>query len=87
MDRARSWTGTIQTRSLAASTSSAGYAFANQPGIGQWNLARMAEALIDVLADDTETAVSVAQASLERFRDVFAQAWLSGMRHKIGLLG
>ena len=61
------------------------YAFSNQPGIGSWNLARMAEALLDMLGDDTDAAIASAQASLELYGRTFATTWLEGMRRKVGL--
>jgi len=63
------------------------YAFGNQPGIGSWNLARMAEALIDLLDDSTEAAVELAQESLQLYRETFAAAYLAKMRSKLGLTG
>ena len=61
------------------------YAYTNQPGIGGWNLARMAEALLGLISDDDERAVALAQDALELYRQSFASAWLSGMRAKLGL--
>ena len=43
------------------------YAFANQPRIAQWNLARLAEALLPLLADEEEEAVRLATDLLNRF--------------------
>lgn len=63
------------------------YAFGNQPGIGSWNLARMAEALIDLLADSTEAAVELAQQSLQQYRETFAATYLEKMKSKLGLSG
>ncbi|MEX1365502.1 MAG: protein adenylyltransferase SelO family protein, partial [Nannocystaceae bacterium] len=63
------------------------YAFGNQPGIGGWNLARMAEALLGLLDDDDDRAMALAQDSLERYRKTFDAAWLDGMRAKLGLVG
>ena len=34
------------------------YAFGNQPGIAQWNLARLAETLLPLIADDAEVATA-----------------------------
>src|SRR4051794_12647789 len=39
------------------------YAFANQPRIALWNLARLAETLLPLLADDPDKAVQEAQAA------------------------
>ena len=43
------------------------YAYGNQPGITQWNLARLAEALLPLLDDDQDRAVELATASLGAF--------------------
>ncbi len=43
------------------------YAYGNQPPIAQWNLARLAEAMLPLLDTDIEKAVARATASLERF--------------------
>jgi serine/tyrosine/threonine adenylyltransferase len=61
------------------------YAFGNQPGIAQWNLARLAEALLPLVHDDEEQAIPLAVASLERFAPRFNAAWTVGMRDKLGL--
>ena len=61
------------------------YAYGNQPGITQWNLARLAEALLPLLGEDQEQAVSVATASLSAFSEHYNAAWSSGMRAKLGL--
>jgi uncharacterized protein YdiU (UPF0061 family) len=61
------------------------YAYGNQPPIAQWNLARLAEAMLPLLDADTERAVERATVALERFADLFEQHWLNGMRSKLGL--
>ena len=61
------------------------YAFSSQPGIGLWNLIRLAEALLPLLAKSPEEAVAIAQTQLELFRDQYEAAWLAGMRAKLGL--
>lgn len=61
------------------------YAYGNQPGILQWNLARFAEALLPLLDPDQERAVALATATLERFADRFLVAWRRGLRAKLGL--
>ena len=43
------------------------YAYGNQPPIAQWNLARLAEAMLPLFGDDTDRAVERATAALERF--------------------
>jgi serine/tyrosine/threonine adenylyltransferase len=62
------------------------YAFANQPRIALWNLARFAEALLPLIApDDPARAVAPATAVLDGFNTVYQAEWIAGMRAKIGL--
>lgn len=61
------------------------YAYANQPGIAQWNLARFAECLLPLINSDGEKAVAAATEVLEDFPARFREYWLGGMRRKLGL--
>jgi uncharacterized protein YdiU (UPF0061 family) len=61
------------------------YAFANQPVVAQWNLARFAEALLPLFADDQQRAVDLAVQSLDGFGSAYDKAWSFGMRAKLGL--
>ena len=61
------------------------YAYGNQPPIAQWNLARLAEAMLPLFDSDRDRAVERATASLRRFEERFEDYWLSGMRAKLGL--
>jgi uncharacterized protein YdiU (UPF0061 family) len=61
------------------------YAYGNQPAIAQWNLARLAEALVPLFDADPDRAVERATERLGRFRALFEQHWLDGMRAKLGL--
>src|SRR4029079_18000722 len=61
------------------------YAYGNQPGIAQWNLTRLAEAMLPLFDTVTERAVESASASLDRFPELYEQYWLDGMRSKLGL--
>ncbi len=61
------------------------YAYGNQPAIAQWNLARLAEAMLPLFDEDIDRAVERATASLNRFPGLFEQHWLAGMRAKLGL--
>jgi uncharacterized protein YdiU (UPF0061 family) len=61
------------------------YAFGNQPLIAQWNLARLAEALLPLIDEDTPTAVAVATEVLQTFVPRFESHRLDGMRTKLGL--
>jgi uncharacterized protein YdiU (UPF0061 family) len=61
------------------------YAFANQPAIAQWNLARLAESLLQVVSGDQEQAIEKVRGVLERFAEAFERAHLAGARAKLGL--
>ncbi|MGY1846755.1 MULTISPECIES: protein adenylyltransferase SelO [unclassified Blastococcus] len=61
------------------------YAYGNQPAAAQWNLARLAEALLPLLSDDQDRAVALAVESLGRFAPLYQTAWTAGMRAKLGL--
>ncbi len=61
------------------------YAFGNQPGIAQWNLARFAESLLPLLATDQDRAVELATASIGAFGQQYTTQWSRGMRTKLGL--
>jgi uncharacterized protein YdiU (UPF0061 family) len=61
------------------------YAFANQPLIAQWNLARFAETLLPLIDPDSAAAIAAATAVLDAFAVRCEQCWLDGMRAKIGL--
>ena len=61
------------------------YAFGNQPPIARWNLARFAEALLPLLEDDRDRAVSIAQEALGQFDPQFQAGLVAGFRRKLGL--
>ncbi len=61
------------------------YAYGNQPRIAQWNLARLAEALLPLLDADEERAIEDANAVITGFWERFQQHYLDGMRAKLGL--
>ena len=66
------------------------YAYGNQPPIARWNLARLAETLLPLLAEaDDEAAVQQAVAEvtavIDDFPALYAQALLQGQRAKLGL--
>ena len=61
------------------------YAYGNQPAIGHWNLARFAESLAGLFDDDQDRAVELAIEVLNEYPTLFNQAWLDGMRRKLGL--
>ena len=61
------------------------YAYAEQPRILQWNLARLAEALLALMAEDPEQAIAPAMAILETVPERVSRYWLAGFRAKLGL--
>ncbi len=61
------------------------YAYANQPPIAQWNLARLAETLIGVIDEDKDRAITQATERLESFMPQFRVQWTHLMRQKLGL--
>ena len=61
------------------------YAYSNQPSIAQWNLTRLAEALLPLFDEDQEKAVQMAKGELEKFPSLFDEAHLEIFSKKIGL--
>ncbi|TXH69066.1 MAG: YdiU family protein [Thiothrix sp.] len=61
------------------------YAFDQQPSIGLWNLNALAHAFLPLLAEDPDEAVEKARSALVQYQTEFDQAWLVGMRAKLGL--
>jgi uncharacterized protein YdiU (UPF0061 family) len=61
------------------------YAYGNQPRILQWNLARLAEALLPLFDDRGEAAVAAATEVLDGFTAAYQQRWAEGMAAKLGL--
>lgn len=63
------------------------YAFNQQPSITLWNLSRLAEALLTLIADEEKTAIELANALLDKFSPRFNQQWQQMLRGKLGLVG
>jgi uncharacterized protein YdiU (UPF0061 family) len=63
------------------------YAYANQPAIAQWNLARFAETLLPLVDPNRERAVELASEAVSAFTPRFQTHWLAGMRDKLGISG
>jgi len=66
------------------------YAYANQAPIARWNLARLAEALLQLMAtgdDEAQVQEAVAQVSavIDGFPALYAHKLLQGQRAKLGL--
>ncbi|MEM6291034.1 MAG: YdiU family protein [Myxococcota bacterium] len=78
---------TFGSRTVFSSIDRGGrYAYGNQPGIGQWNLARFAETLLPLLDNDTEVATEHARQALRSFALRYQSKWTDGMRAKLGIL-
>ena len=63
------------------------YAYGNQPQIGLWNMARLAEALVPLIDGDRERAIGLATEVLDTYQARYDAAWLTGMRRKLGVDG
>ena len=63
------------------------YAYANQPDIAQWNLARLAETMLPLLDDEIEKAADTTEEAVNGFGALYKDKWLSMMRAKLGLFG
>ena len=61
------------------------YAYGNQPRIAQWNLTRLAEAMLPLLNENPDEAIEVAQEALAAFGPAFERAYHGGLRRKLGL--
>lgn len=61
------------------------YAYGNQPAIAQWNLTRLAEAILPEIDDDRDTAVALATEALEGFTERYQRSWMDGMAAKLGI--
>lgn len=64
------------------------YAYGNQPRIALWNLTRFAETLLPLLEFETgsqEAALASATEALEAFAPQYDNAYLDGLRPKLGL--
>ncbi|MEZ4224634.1 MAG: YdiU family protein [Polyangiaceae bacterium] len=61
------------------------YSWGNQPAVAIWNLSRLAETLLPLLADDEPAAVTWATGALEEFRDRFDVELGRRFHAKLGL--
>jgi len=61
------------------------YAFARQPGIAMWNLARLAEALLPLVDPDEPRAIALATERVDAFPQRFEARYAEVLRRKLGL--
>lgn len=63
------------------------YAYGNQPIVLQWNLARLAEAMLPLFDEDQDRAIALAEEVLGTYPARYGAAWTDGMRAKLGVPG
>jgi len=61
------------------------YAYAKQPQIAGWNMARLGEALMPLFSGDPDEALKHANESLQTYNVQFGRALIAGLRRKLGL--
>jgi serine/tyrosine/threonine adenylyltransferase len=61
------------------------YAYAKQPEILTWNLARLAETLIPHVDTNKDRAIELLTEMIECIQPLYESYWLAGMRSKLGL--
>jgi len=62
------------------------YAYDQQPRVALWNLARFAETLVPLLADDRDAAVEIAEQALEAYPQRYESSYREGLVRKLGLV-
>ncbi|MGQ0464505.1 MAG: protein adenylyltransferase SelO [Sporichthyaceae bacterium] len=76
----------FDTRAVFSSIDETGrYSYGNQPPITLWNLSRLAEALLPLLAADQDAGVEMATKALDEFAPRFEHAFNERLYAKIGL--
>lgn len=61
------------------------YSYRKQPEIALWNLNRLAETLLPLLAEKERASLNLAQETVSEFWKDFQEVWMQGMRGKLGL--
>lgn len=61
------------------------YAYHNQPAMAHWNLTRLAETLLPLLADCDDNAFANAKTALDRFSEIYQRELVNGFTSKIGI--
>ena len=62
------------------------YAFGNQPTIAQWNLARLADAILPLLDEDQNKAIEVGEGIIESFNEKYEKKFHEMMKKKLGFI-
>lgn len=61
------------------------YAYGNQITIAKWNLSVFASALIPLIDENSDKAISILGESIDAYIDVYDKEWLSMMVKKLGI--
>ncbi|MDF0595141.1 protein adenylyltransferase SelO [Psychromarinibacter halotolerans] len=61
------------------------YAYAKQPEIAVWNMAQLATAILPLIDPDQNTAIEKATEAVNRFPDIYQDAWIATFGAKLGL--
>lgn len=61
------------------------YAYGNQPKIGEWNLTRLASAMLPLFSHDKEKSVELAKYELSQYEATYKKSYYEGMMAKLGL--
>ncbi|MBR72711.1 MAG: hypothetical protein CMM30_07205 [Rhodospirillaceae bacterium] len=59
------------------------YAFGNQAGIANWNIARLAESLLPIIHSDKNISLKLAEEAVNDFKTIFEKEWIKVMRKKL----
>ena len=62
------------------------YAYQNQPAIGQWNLVRLAQCLLNLIDKDEDASLELAQTSIDAYGEKFDDAFMEEFSKKLGLI-
>lgn len=62
------------------------YAFGKQPTIAQWNLARLADAILPLLDEDQNKAIEVGEEIIESFEKKYEKKFHEMMKKKLGFI-
>jgi serine/tyrosine/threonine adenylyltransferase len=63
------------------------YKYGSQPHAAHWNLIKLAESLLPLLSKNMDEALKLAEVAVDEYSNEFHNAWILGMRSKLGLFG
>ena len=62
------------------------YAFGNQPKIAQWNLICMGQALLPLISENKDSAISQVKEVIDIYSSIYEEEWAKGMIAKLGFV-